>query len=89
MSSASSDPAHRAPAPMAAIVTPVLAFGATFVARKLLSSTYRSVTGSPAPSHNDRTASLTSIIAWAALSGATAAVIEALIFRNTARLFDE
>lgn len=89
MSNTSSEQAHRAPAPMAAIVTPVLAFGATFVARKLLSSAYRSVTGSPAPSHNDRNASLTSIIAWAALSGATAAVIEALIFRNTARLFDE
>lgn len=89
MSKTTSDPANRAPAHMAAIVTPVLAFGATFLARKLLSSTYRSVTGSPAPSHTDRNASLTSIIAWAALSGATAAVIEALIFRNTARLFDE
>lgn len=76
-------------APMAAIVTPILAFGATFVARKALASGFRAITGSEAPSNTDRTASLTSIIAWAALSGATAAVIEALIFRNAARLFDE
>lgn len=76
-------------APIAAVVAPVLAFGATFVARKALASVYRSVTGSDAPSNRDREASLGSIVAWAAISGATVAVIEALIFRNAARLFDE
>lgn len=78
-----------ASAPIAAIVAPVLAFGATFVARKALAGAYRSVTGKEAPSNRDRQASLGTIIAWAAISGATAAVIEALIFRNTAKLFDE
>lgn len=76
-------------APIAALVAPVLAFGATFVARKALGAAYRTVTGSEAPSNKDRNASLKTIIAWAAISGATAAVIEALVFRNTARLFDE
>lgn len=80
---------HQGSAPVAAIVAPVLAFGATFVARKALASAYRSITGAEAPSNRDRHASLASIIAWAAISGATAAVIEALVFRNTARLFDE
>ncbi len=74
---------------MAAIVTPVLAFGATFVARKALARIYRSVTGSDAPSNMDRQASLASIVAWAAISGATATVVEALIFRSAARLLDE
>jgi hypothetical protein len=82
-------PGKASAAPLAAIVTPVLAFGATFVARKALASGFKAITGSEAPSNTDRTASLTRIIAWAALSGATAAVIEALIFRNAARLFDE
>lgn len=76
-------------APIAAIVAPVVAFGATFVARKGLAVAYRSLTGSDAPSNQDRQASLASIIAWAAISGATAAVIEALIFRSTARLMGE
>jgi hypothetical protein len=79
----------RSSAPIAAIVTPVLAFGATFIARKALSSAYRGLTGSAAPSNKDREVSLMRIVAWAAVTGATAAVIEALIFRSTAELFDE
>lgn len=79
----------ESPAPIAAVVAPVLAFGATFVARKALATVYRSVTGSPAPTNKDKEASLGSIIVWAAISGATVAVIEALVFRNTARLFEE
>lgn len=88
MSTSDSAPASSS-APIAAVVAPVLAFGATFVARKALSGAYRSVTGKEAPSNKDRQASLATIIAWAAISGATVAVIEALIFRNTAKLFDE
>ena len=76
-------------APVATMVAPVVAFGATFVARKVLSSAYRSVTGSDAPSHNDRSVPLGKVIAWAALSGATAAVIEVVAFRAAARFFGE
>lgn len=79
----------RSSAPVAAIVAPVLAFGATFLARKVLSSAYRGLTGSSVPDYRDEKASLSSIIAWAAVSGATIAVVEALIFRNTARFFDD
>jgi hypothetical protein len=90
MSNSETAPASApASAPLAAIVTPVLAFGATFVARKALAGAYHSVTGKDAPSNTDRQASLVSVMAWAAISGATVAVIEALIFRNTAKFFDE
>lgn len=87
----SADPSRKpaSSAPVATIVAPVLAFGATFVARKALATAYRSVTGRPVPSDRDRQASLLSIVAWAAISGATVAVIETLVLRNTARLFDE
>ena len=85
----SDSPVRHSNAPVAAIVAPVLAFGATFVARKILTSAYRGLTGSSVPDYRDENASLPSIIAWAALSGATIAVVEALIFRNTAHLFDD
>lgn len=89
MGTADTSPKSATSAPIAAIVAPVLAFGATFVARKALGVAYRTLTGTEAPSNKDSQASLASIIAWAAISGATAAVIEALVFRNTTRLFDE
>lgn len=89
MSTSDPAPAATRSAPIAAVVAPVLAFGATFVARKALAGAYRSVTGREAPSNKDREASLATIIAWAAISGATVAVIEALIFRNTAKFLDE
>lgn len=75
--------------PVVALVAPVIAFGVTAVSRKVLASAYRSITGSEAPSTRDRRASLGSVIAWAALTGATAAVIEAVIFRATARAFED
>ena len=85
------EPRDAAPskAPVAMMVAPVVAFGATFLARKALSSAYRAVTGSDAPSHNDRTVPVGKVIAWAALSGATAAVIEVVAFRAAARFFGE
>lgn len=71
-----------------ALVAPVIALGVTAISRKALASAYRSITGTEAPSTKDRGASLGSVIAWAAVTGATAAVIEAVIFRATSRAFD-
>lgn len=87
MSTKDRDPSveQNSPAPMAAIIAPALAFGATIAARKVLTTAYRSVTGKDAPSTKDPDASLASVIAWAAISGATIAVVEALIVRGTAR----
>lgn len=87
---ASSGQAHATSSShVAALVAPIIAIGVTAASRKALAVAYRSMTGSPAPSTKDRRASLGSVIAWAALTGATAAVIEAVIFRATARAFDD
>lgn len=80
---------HSSRAPIAALLTPALAFGATLAARKVLARTYHSVTGRNAPASEDRSASLGSVLAWAALSAATAAVIEVAVYRITARVLDE
>lgn len=79
----------QSPAPIAAIVAPVLAFGATYAARKVLASAYRAITGRNAPSNKDLEVSLASVVAWAAISGATVAVVEALIVRSADRYFGQ
>jgi hypothetical protein len=43
---------------LASIIAPALAFGATILAKKALTSGYRSMTGKEAPSGRDRTAGL-------------------------------
>lgn len=78
---------HDSKTPVVTMVAPVVAFGATFVARKVLASAYESITGGQAPSNTDRHVSLGKVIAWAAISGATAAVIEAVAYRAVARYF--
>lgn len=85
----SAQPSGSSSGVVVALVAPVIALGVTAVSRKVLASTYRSITGSEAPSTKDGRAPLTSVIAWAALTGATAAVIEAVIFRATTRAFGD
>jgi len=75
--------------PMASLVAPIVALGATYVARKTLASAYRAATGSTPPSNTDRTVPLGRVLAWAALGSATAAVIEVVAFRSMARFFGE
>jgi hypothetical protein len=75
--------------PMASLVAPIVALGATYVARKTLASAYRAATGSAPPSNTDRTVPLGRVLAWAALGSATAAVIEVVAFRSMARFFGE
>lgn len=74
---------------LASIIAPALAFGATIVAKKALTSGYRSITGKDAPSSKDKGASLGSVLAWAALTAATAAVIEVAVFRATVRVLED
>ena len=78
-----------AKAPMASLVAPIVALGATYVARKTLASAYRAATGAAPPSNTDRTVPLGRVLAWAALGSATAAVIEVVAFRSMARFFGE
>jgi len=75
--------------PMANLVAPIVALGATYVARKTLASAYRAATGSAPPSNTDRTLPLGRVLAWAAIGSATAAVIEVVAFRSMARFFGE
>ena len=76
-------------APMASLVAPIVALGATYVARKTLASAYRAATGTAPPSNTDRTVPLVRVLVWAALGSATAAVIEVVVFRSAARFFGE
>ena len=88
--SESSDSAQAsAKAPMASLVAPIVALGATYVARKTLASAYRAATGAAPPSNTDRTVPLGRVLAWAAIGSATAAVIEVVAFRSMARFFGE
>ena len=88
--SESSDSAQAsAKAPMASLVAPIVALGATYVARKTLASAYRATTGAAPPSNTDRTVPLGRVLAWAAIGSATAAVIEGVAFRSMARFFGE
>ena len=88
-----SEPSDLAPAsaktPMANLVAPIVALGATYVARKTLASAYRAATGAAPPSNTDRTVPLGRVLAWAAIGSATAAVIEVVAFRSMARFFGE
>ncbi|HEY7823295.1 MAG TPA: DUF4235 domain-containing protein [Acidimicrobiia bacterium] len=87
MSNATSTESSKAP--IAAVVAPALAFGANIVAGKALAAAYRSIAGKEAPSSKDRSAHLGAVLAWAALSAASAAVIQVAIFRATARFLDD
>ena len=75
--------------PMASLAAPIVALGATYVARKTLASAYRAATGAAPPSNTDRTVPLGRVLAWAAIGSATAAVIEVVAFRSMARFFGE
>ena len=74
---------HIHPTPVGAVLAPIAAFGATFLARRLLGAGYRVLTGSPAPSLKDPTVSVASVVVWTVVSATTAALIEVAIYRAT------
>lgn len=65
------------------IVAPIAAIGATMVLRRVMNSGYRAVTGSAPPDPRDGTSSWARAITWAALTAATAAVVEVVVYRLT------
>ena len=67
------------------VLAPLAAIGATWVVRKALDSSYRSLSGHAAPNSKDTTVKLSSALAWAALTAASAAVVEVAVFRLLAR----
>lgn len=71
--------------PMVHVVAPLLAIGATMVARSLLNRGYRAVTGSPAPGANDPGVTFLRAVMWAGMTAATAAIVEVAVYRMVQR----
>ncbi len=69
--------------PMVHVIAPVAAIAATMLARRLLNGGYRHITGHSAPVPKDPSVSLSRAIAWTALTAATAAVVEVMVYRST------
>lgn len=67
------------------VLAPIAAIGATWAVRKALDSGYRSVTGHTAPSPQDTHVKLASALMWAAITAASAAVVEVAVFRFLAK----
>jgi len=66
------------------VVSSLLALGAGWVAQKIVTSVWRRSTGHDAPqSIDDEDASLAGVVAFAAISGAVAALTRALATRGT------
>lgn len=68
--------------PLVHVVAPIAAIAATMLARRLLNSGYRTVTGHSAPVPRDPSVSFTRAIAWTAVTAATAAVVEVMVYRS-------
>lgn len=67
--------------PLVHIVAPIASIAATMVARKVLNGTFKTVTGHTPPLPKDPSVSWGSAIAWTALTAATAAVVEVMVYR--------
>jgi anti-sigma-K factor RskA len=70
---------------MVHVLAPLAAIGATWAVRKALNSSYRSVTGRSAPNPQDVNGTWGSALMWAALTAASAAVVEVAVYRYLAK----
>lgn len=67
------------------VLAPLVVLGATWGVRKALDNGYQRFTGRSAPNANDTQISLGSALAWAAITAASAAVVEVAVFRFIAK----
>ncbi|MGY9023471.1 MAG: DUF4235 domain-containing protein [Candidatus Nanopelagicales bacterium] len=67
------------------VLAPLAAMGATWATRKALDTGYRSVTGRIAPNSQDVQVRLGSAVMWAAITAASAAIVEVAVFRSLAK----
>ncbi len=67
--------------PLAHLIAPVAAIGATMLVRKLMTSGYERISGRPAPAPRDPAVSFTRALVWTAVTAATAAVVEVAVYR--------
>jgi hypothetical protein len=70
---------------MVHVLAPLIVIGATWAVRKALDSGYRKVSGHAAPNSQDTQVNLGSALAWAAITSASAAVVEVAVFRFLAK----
>jgi len=66
------------------LVAPLVAIGATFVVRKVMDASYRSVTGKEVPAPRDPSTSWGRALAWAMVTAAVAAAVEVAVYRAAA-----
>lgn len=67
--------------PVAHIVAPLAAIGATFLVRKTLDRGYSSITGHRSPDARDPSVSLRQALLWTAATAVTAALVEVAVYR--------
>lgn len=67
--------------PVAHLIAPIAAIGATMLVRKLMSAGYERATGRPAPAPRDPAVSFARALVWTAVTAATAAVVEVAVYR--------
>jgi hypothetical protein len=67
------------------VLAPLVVMGATWGVRKALDNGYRRFAGHSAPNAHDTQISLVSALAWAAVTAASAAVVEVAVYRFVAK----
>lgn len=67
--------------PLAHLIAPIAAIGATMLVRKLMNDGYRKVSGGPVPTPSDPAVTFGRALMWTAITAATAAVVEVAVFR--------
>lgn len=77
--------AHRAH-PILHITAPLVALGATWVARAALNRIYTKSTGHEPPASDDASVSFMKALTWTLVTASTAAVIEMVIYRSASRM---
>lgn len=72
--------------PMVHLIAPLVAIGATMIVRKVLTASYRSLTGKDAPRSNDPGVPFGKALLWATVTAAIAAGAEVVAYRVTNHL---
>ena len=67
--------------PLAHLIAPIAAIGATMLVRRIMTSGYERATGRPAPAPRDPAVSFSRALMWTAVTAATAAVVEVAVYR--------
>lgn len=72
--------------PIFHLIAPLVAIGATMIVRKVITASYKSVTGKDAPRSNDPGVPLGKALLWATATAAIAAGVEVVAYRVTNHL---